>query len=88
MKCLVCQATWPDDQGAHCPHCQYDATAADARDPNRIAAARQAMRERTTAYAPHSRVTRWDRLQPWAAVLLAFALFAIWLRTCSSCGPL
>ena len=86
MKCNVCQASWDEAASSLCPHCHYDAAAPDARDPSKLAAARNALRDKTTAYAPDKRVTRWDRLQPWAAVLLGAALFVFWLRACASHG--
>jgi hypothetical protein len=86
MNCLVCSATWADERGSVCPQCRYDADAEDARDPARIQAARQAFRDRTTAYAPETRVKTWDRVQPWAALALGFVIFVFWLRACSSGG--
>ncbi|HKU41977.1 MAG TPA: hypothetical protein VJR89_27655 [Polyangiales bacterium] len=87
MNCLVCSATWADgEHGSVCPHCNYDAAADGARDPARIQAARQAFRDRTTAFAPETRVKRWDRLQPWAALAIGFVIFVLWLRACSSGG--
>ncbi len=86
MKCLVCQATRADDAGSVCPQCNYDVSAPEARDPARIQQARQAFRDKTTAYAPGSRVTARDRWQPWVALALGFAIFIVWLRACSSGG--
>jgi hypothetical protein len=86
VNCLVCQATWPDEDGNLCPQCKYDAAAPDAREPARLQAAKRAFRDRTTAYAPGSRVTARDRWQPWLALVLGFAIFILWLRACSSGG--
>ena len=86
MKCLVCLATWPDEGGALCPQCRYDHAAAGARDAAQVHAARRAFQEKTTAFAPDTRVTRWDKWRPWAAVGLAFVLFVFWLRACGSFG--
>ena len=88
MKCLVCLATWPDEQGARCPQCSYDHAAKDARDTAAVHAARAAFQDKTTAYAPDSRVTTWDKWRPWAAVGIAFLLFVFWLRACGSFGGL
>jgi hypothetical protein len=86
MKCLVCLASWPDAQGARCPQCGYDHAAEGARDAARVHAARAAFQDKTTAYAPDSRVTTWDKWRPWVAVAIALALFVFWLRACGSMG--
>lgn len=86
MKCLVCLATWPDERGACCPQCGYDHAAAGARDATRVHVARAAFQGKTTAYAPDARVTRWDKLRPWAAVAIGLVLFVFWLRACGSLG--
>jgi hypothetical protein len=87
MKCLVCLATVPDVAGAGtCPQCGYDHAAADARDATKVHAARAAFQDKTSAYAPESRVTRWDRWRPLAAIGIALALFVFWLRACGSFG--
>ena len=88
MKCLVCLATFPDASGTSCPQCGYDHAAADARDTAKVHAARAAFKDKTTAYAPDSRVTRWDRWRPLAAIVIALALFVFWLRACGSFGRL
>jgi hypothetical protein len=83
---LVCQASWDDSAQTHCPQCGYDSAAGDARDPVRIQAARNAFRDRTSAYAPETRVTAADKRRPWLAVALGFLIFVVWLRACSSGG--
>jgi hypothetical protein len=85
VKCAVCHVTFSDEE-ARCPQCGYDARAPGAGDPRAILAARNAFREKTTAYAPGARVRRWDRIQPWVAVALGFAIFVFWMRACSSGG--
>jgi hypothetical protein len=86
VNCVVCHATWPDEHGAVCPLCSYDAAAPDAKQPERIQAARRSFRDRTTAYAPGTRVKPRDKIQPWLALGLGFVIFVIWLRACSSGG--
>lgn len=86
MKCLVCQITWPEASSATCPQCGFDHGGADARNPVALERARAAFRDKTSAFAPDSRVSRRDRIQPWLAVLLGFVLFVVWLRACSSGG--
>lgn len=86
MRCLICTVTWADAQGAVCPQCGYDQAAPDARSPQALNRARAAFRDKTTAYAPDSRVSLWDKWRPWAAVLLGFVIFVFWLRACSSGG--
>ena len=86
MKCLVCSATSAAERPGVCPQCGYDASAPSARDPQRIAAARAHFRERTTAYAPDARVTRWDKAVPWLGVLLGLAIFVFLLRACATGG--
>jgi hypothetical protein len=82
----VCAVTWDDAKGALCPQCGYDAAAEGARDPARLNEARKRFRDQTTAYAPDSRVTAWDKWRPWASVVLGFVLFMLWLRACYSHG--
>ena len=86
MKCLVCSVTWADEQGSRCPQCGYDHTAPGAKDLPALNAARAAFRDKTTAHAPESRVTSWDRWRPWAAVALGFVIFVFWLRACHTHG--
>lgn len=86
MKCLVCHATWLDEKGSQCPQCNYDLAAVDAREPEKIQAARLAFRDKTTAYAPETRVTARDRRQPWWAVVIGFVIFVVWWRACSTGG--
>jgi hypothetical protein len=78
--------TWADAQGSVCPQCGYDQAGPNARSPQALTAARSAFRDKTTAYAPGSRVSTWDKLRPWGALLLGFVLFVFWLRACSSGG--
>jgi len=86
MKCRVCSATWPDGNASTCPQCGYDMSRADANDPARVVAAREAFRHRTTTYAPGTRIGRWDVMRPWVGVGLGFVLFVLWLRACSTGG--
>ena len=86
MKCLVCAATWDERSGGHCPQCGYDMTASGANDPAAVARAREEFRHRTTAYAPQTRVGRWDVARPWIGVGLGFLLFVVWMRACSTGG--
>jgi len=82
MKCLVCSASFPGS--AVCPNCQYDHAAADARDPKAVLSAREEFKARTLAYAPGTRVTSRDRLNPWLGLALGIVLFLFWLKACSS----
>ena len=86
MKCLVCTVSWPDANGQRCPQCGYDHAAAEAKTPASLNAARAAFHDKTTAFAPDSRVSTWDRWRPWAAVVMGFLLFVLWLRACSTHG--
>lgn len=86
MKCHACHATWDDAQGARCPQCGFDMGAPDANAPHVAARARDAFRQRTTAFAPATRVGRWDVVRPWIGVGLGLLLFVFWLRACSSGG--
>jgi len=86
MKCLVCLATFADESGPRCPQCGYDHAAEGAREPAAITSARAAFKDKTTAYAPDSRVSRWDKWRPWLGVLLGFVIFVFWMRACSSGG--
>lgn len=86
MKCLVCSAAWSDERGTTCPRCRYDHAAERARELPSLNAARAAYRDSTAAYAAHDRVSVWDKLRPWAALVLGFALFVLWLRACGTWG--
>jgi hypothetical protein len=86
VKCLVCTVTWPDENGQRCPQCGYDHAAADAKSHASINKARASFQEKTTAYAPDTRVSTWDRWRPWAAVVIGFLFFVLWLRACFSHG--
>ena len=86
MRCHVCSATWPDGGSSSCPQCAFDTQAAGANDPAVILRAREAFKEKTTAYAPNSRVTTMDKVKPWLAVVLGFLIFVLWWRTCSGGG--
>jgi len=83
MSCKVCFATWSDG-GNVCPQCAFDQS--KATDAQAVLAARQAFRDKTTAYAPATRVRTLDKLKPWIAVGLAFFIFVFWMRACSSGG--
>jgi hypothetical protein len=82
MKCLVCHASWADEAGSDCPQCGYDARAPGASDAKSILAARESFKDKTTAYAPGSRVTAADKRVPWLAFGLAILMFLFWVRTC------
>jgi hypothetical protein len=86
VKCLVCPASWPDDAGSVCPQCKYDQSAEGAREPAALNRARAAFRDKTTAYAPDTRVSAWDKWRPWAAVGVGFFIFVYWLRACATGG--
>lgn len=81
MQCHVCHATTA--QGAVCAQCGYDSAAEGGSDPARILAAREAFKQRSTAFAPDTRVTRRDKLMPWLSLALGLALFVFWVRTCA-----
>ena len=82
MKCMVCHATWADPQQSLCPQCDYDARADGASDPARVLAAREVFKHQSTAYAPESRVSTFDKWKPWLALGLALLLLTFWVRTC------
>jgi hypothetical protein len=86
MKCPVCFSTWDDAKGVLCPQCHFDPASADAHDSQKILQAREAFKEKATAYDPNSRVTRLDVLKPWFAVVLGFVIFCLWLRACATHG--
>lgn len=79
MTCPVCYAAWDDGQGTVCPQCQNDVEALRTKRPEKILAARMAFRDKTLAYAPESRVTRWDVAQPWIGLLLGALLLLFWM---------
>ncbi|MDB4988647.1 MAG: hypothetical protein JWN04_3825 [Myxococcaceae bacterium] len=81
MKCLVCHAT--SASGTVCPQCGFDQSAAGAADQARILSAREAFKDKTTAFAPDSRVTRKDKLVPWLALGVGLLLFVFWVKVCS-----
>lgn len=83
MNCKVCFATWAEG-GNICPQCGFDQ--AKATDAQAVLAARQVFRDKTTAYAPQTRVSTLDKLKPWLAVGLAFFIFIFWMRACSTGG--
>jgi hypothetical protein len=83
MKCLVCFATWAAAEHASCPQCGYDPRAPGAADPARVLAAREEFKHASTAHAPHTRVTRFDRVVPWLGLALGLSLFVFWVRTCT-----
>ena len=86
MKCPVCYSSWPDAKGTLCPQCTFDAGSEDARDVQKVLKAREALKEKTSAFDPNSRVTRWDVIQPWISLVIGFVLFCLWLRACSTHG--
>jgi hypothetical protein len=81
MQCLVCHATAA--AGTVCPQCGYNQAESGARDQPRILAAREAFKQKTTAYAPDSRVTYKDKAVPWLGLALGLLLFVIWLKACA-----
>lgn len=88
MKCMVCFATWDDARGAICPQCGYDAQKTGANEPHAILAARESFKHKTTAFAPDSRVSSFDKLKPWLGLGLGLVLFLFWLRACATGGRL
>ena len=86
MKCLVCSASWDESSGSVCVQCGTDMGRADARALARLNAARAAWRDHGTRFAPDSRVSAWDVVRPWVALVLGFFLFMLWLRACSTGG--
>lgn len=88
MKCMVCFATWEDKGSAVCPQCGYDAKRAGANEPQAILAAREAFKDKTTAFAPDSRVTAFDKAKPWLALGVGMLIFLFWLRACATGGRL
>ena len=87
MKCSVCSVSWSEPSQS-CPQCHYDHGAPGAMESAAILRARAAFQDRTLAYNPDGRVTRKDKLLPWAGVLLGFVIFVFWLRACTSGGRL
>lgn len=85
MKCLVCRATW-EGTSPRCPQCDFEHDPERTPDVSVIRAARAAFLERTTAYAPESRVTTFDRCKPWLGLGLGLLLFVFWLRACATRG--
>ncbi len=86
MQCLVCHASLA--AGPKCPLCDYDQSAPGASDAQAVLAARDAFKARTTAYAPHKRLSAADKRRPWLALGLGLLLFVFWVRTCASGGRL
>jgi hypothetical protein len=82
VKCLVCHTTWSDAGRPSCPQCGYDASQSGESEPARVLAARDAFKDKTTAFTPHTRVTALDKWKPWIALGLALLLFVFWVRTC------
>jgi len=87
VKCLVCQESWKESKGAICPQCGYDHATPDFNNAQSIQRARQEFRDKSTAYAPHKRVKRWDKMVPWMALGLGLALFIVWIKACTSFTP-
>lgn len=85
MKCPVCFTSWGGESTV-CVKCGFDQGAAGANDPAAILKHRDTHKDQTTAYAPESRVSTWDKLKPWVSLLLGFVIFIFWLRACSSMG--
>jgi hypothetical protein len=88
MRCHVCSATWPDGVDSRCPQCGFDTAAPEAKDPAAILRAREAFKDKATAFAPEKRVTTFDKVKPWLGLVIGFLLFVLWWRTCSSGGRL
>jgi hypothetical protein len=80
MQCLVCHAATAE--GTVCAQCGNDSAVSGANDPARVLAAREAFKQRTTAFSPNSRVTTRDKLVPWLGLAVALALFTFWVRSC------
>jgi hypothetical protein len=85
---MVCFATWEDKGFSVCPQCSYDAQRDGANEPHAILAARESFKHKTTAYAPDSRVSRFDKLKPWLALGVGMLIFLFWLRACATGGRL
>jgi len=51
-----------------------------------MALTRDRYKHTITAHKPETRVTRWDILQPWAAVVLGFLIFCFWLSASDTHG--
>jgi hypothetical protein len=83
MKCLVCQAT--SANGNVCPQCGF-VQPEGAPDMQAVLAAREAFKNKTTAYAPNSRVSSMDKLRPWLSLVLGMVLFVFFVRTCARGG--
>jgi len=83
MKCLVCSAS-SASTGA-CPQCGY-VQPEGAPDMQAVLAAREAFKNRTSAFAPHTRVSGKDKLIPWLGLGLGLLLFVFFVRTCASGG--
>lgn len=86
MRCPVCYVTWNEQAGTACPQCGYDAELGGTSDPATLLKLREAFKQKSTAFAPNSRVTPLDKAKPWLGLLLGFVLFVFWLRACSSMG--
>jgi hypothetical protein len=79
----VCFVTSADRS---CPQCGYTEAGPATRDPAHILALREMFRQKTTAYAPESRVGTWAVLRPWIGLGIGFLIFVFWMRACSSGG--
>lgn len=84
MKCPVCLITWDDAKGSVCPQCHFDSSSPDARDTTKVLQAREAFKTRVSAYDPNAKISRWDIMKPWLAVILGFGIFMLWLKACGS----
>lgn len=51
-----------------------------------VLAARENFKNKTTAFAPGTRVTGLDTLKPWLGLGLGLLLFVFFVRTCASGG--
>jgi hypothetical protein len=85
MKCLVCGATSVSD--GPCPQCGHVAREG-APDMQEVLAAREVFKNKSTAFAPETRVSGMDKLRPWLGLGLGLLLFVFFVRTCASGGRL
>lgn len=81
MQCVVCKTPRVD---AICSACGFDADSPEARDPRALEARRAAFRAQ--GLTKEVQISTWDRLRPWAALVLGFFIFVLWMKACSTPG--
>jgi hypothetical protein len=67
-----------------CDVCGFDADSAEATDVRALEARRATFRAQ--GLTQQVQISRWDRARPWAALLLGFFIFVVWMKACSSAG--